>query len=121
MAKFGEKDFTPGGVKVIGAWENDRNATSRDLIHNVFRHLYGDNVQTIIAHHLCYQIQDGDYFVVEEIPSIDTLIFDHNIARKLWGDKWLSVLQTFAILAPEERDYAFGCYFYESFPQYKKG
>lgn len=111
--KFAQ-DYTPGGVRIIGQWENDRNGASRKLVHDIFAHLYGPDVQTIIAHHLCYQIQDGDYFIVEEIPSMDSLIFDHELARKLWGDNFRSALQTLATLPAEERDYAFGCYFYEA-------
>ena len=71
-------DFTPNGLKLEGAWENDRNAESRDLFKAIVREVYGAE-DVIIAHHIAYvakeeRIEDGrqyHYELVEEIPSAE--------------------------------------------------
>ena len=102
------KDFTPTGLKVEGAYENDRNAESRDLFKAIIREAYGVQ-DVIIAHHLVYETSerrpDGfDYQVVEEIPSADALIFDHGVAKKIWGTDYLTVLAQLAVLPCPDRD-----------------
>jgi hypothetical protein len=108
MAKQRDKDFTPTGVKIEGAYENDRNADSADLFKEILREVYGVK-DVIIAHHLVYvtEEQRGDgfhYQIVEEVPAADTLIFDHEVARKLWGHAWRANLTALALEPPESRD-----------------
>ena len=83
-------DFTSVGTKVEAQYENDRNAESADLFKAIIREVFGVN-DVICGHHLSYERrekrQDGFiYTFVQEIPSADALIFDHDIARKLWGE-----------------------------------
>lgn len=96
-------DFTKGGAKMEGAWENDRNAANRELYKAIIKEVYGAE-DCIIAHHLVYSFQEGDYFIVEEIPSADTLIFDHAVMKKLFGDGFREVLTTLALEPVETRD-----------------
>src|SRR5262245_39476640 len=104
-------DFTPNGLKIEGAWENDRNTESRDLLKAIVREVYGAE-DVIVAHHIAYvakeeRIEDGrqyHYELVEEIPSADTLIFDHDAARKLWGPGFKDVLIQLALEPVETRD-----------------
>lgn len=51
-------------------------------------------------------MRDGyQYQIVEEVPSADTLIFDHDIAIKIWGkDHYKEVLCKLASVPIEERD-----------------
>lgn len=83
-----EHDFTPGGLKIEGSYENDRNAENADLYKAIIRECF-KVTDVIVAHHLVYvtsETRDGfRYEYVEEIPAADTLIFDHNIAEKVWG------------------------------------
>lgn len=62
----------------------------------------------IIAHHLVYVVEDHRdgfaYQIVEEIPSADALIFNHAIAKKLWGITWRDVLTTLAMEPEVSRD-----------------
>jgi hypothetical protein len=104
--------FTPTGLKVEGEYENARNAKHRQLFSDMIREAYGAD-QVIIAHHLVYvagekRIENGlefDYQIVEEIPSADTLIFDHDAAKTIWGERyWQGVLVKLAMLPVEARD-----------------
>jgi hypothetical protein len=101
------KDFTPTGLKLEGAYENDRNTKNRKLYADMIKEAYGAD-QSIIAHHLTYvakEIRDGfEYQIVEEIPSADTLIFDHEAARKIWGPDFQMVLALLVSLPVPERD-----------------
>jgi hypothetical protein len=101
------KDVTPTGLRLEGQYENDRNADSRELFKAIIREVY-NVTDVIVAHHLTYVAvdhRDGfDYQIVEEIPSADALIFDHDVARKLWGAKWQSVLTRLALEPVATRD-----------------
>lgn len=98
-----DKDFTKGGLKLEGQYENDRNAESRELFKAIIREAYGVQ-DVIIAHHLTYVKDEGDYEYVEEVPSADALIFDHDVARKLWGKQWKSILTRLALEPIATRD-----------------
>lgn len=109
-----DRDFTVTGTKIEGAYENDRNAVSADLFKAILREAF--NVQdTIIGHHLLYVKVDrqpdpdhpGNFFdfqIVQEVPSADALIFDTEIAQKIWGERWKSVLSILAVTPVGERD-----------------
>lgn len=116
-----EKDFTPTGLKIEGAYENDRNQDVnqllRDILEEVFMPKGANRFDVIIGHHLCYSVEDirpdeGSFFVVEEIPSIDTLIFNHDIAIKLWGDKFKLNLTLLALEPCATRDKLLGELYY---------
>lgn len=101
-------DYTnTAGIRVEGTFENARNTLNSDLFKAIIREAYGAK-DVIIAHHLVYarddQFQGSTYETVEEIPSADTLIFDHFIAKKIWGDKWRDVLAKLAMEPCETRD-----------------
>lgn len=100
-------NFTPKGLKIEGPYENTRNANNSDLFKAIIREACGAK-DVIIAHHLTYvavERRDGfDYQIVEEIPSADTLIFDHDAARKIWGDNFLPVLVQLVSVPVPERD-----------------
>lgn len=98
-----DKDFTKGGLKLEGQYENDRNADSRDLFKAIIREAYGVQ-DVIIAHHLTYVKDEGDFEYVEEVPSADALIFDHDVARTIWGDAWKDNLVKLALEPVATRD-----------------
>lgn len=106
--KLTDKDFTPTGICLEGAYENDRNAESSDLFKSIIRESYGVK-DVIIAHHLVYVREevraDGfTYSIVEEVPSADTLIFDHKVAEKIWGEGFRDVLVKLVLEPVETRD-----------------
>lgn len=101
-------DFTPIGTKIEGAYENDRNAENADLYKAIIREAYGVK-DVIIAHHLVYVKEekraDGfNYQIVEEVPSADSLIFDHEVAKKIWGPTYRLALSRLALEPIETRD-----------------
>jgi len=103
-----QTDFTPNGVKIEGSYENDRNNEGAETFKTVIREVY--NVTDVICgHHLIYEYReqraDGfTYDVVQEIPSADALIFDTDVAQKLFGEKWKSILTILAVTPVGERD-----------------
>lgn len=101
-------DFTPTGVRIEGAYENDRNAENSAVFKAIIREAYGVT-DVICGHHLVYETRekraDGfTYEVIQEIPSADALIFDHDVAKKIWGDKYLTILVKLAMEPCEARD-----------------
>jgi hypothetical protein len=102
-------DYSPTGLKYEGPYENDRNTKNADLFKAIIREVYGVQ-DVIIGHHLVYEVGDkeGGFIiqVVEEIPSADALIFDHEAAKKLWGKDYMIVLQHLACVPPERREAA---------------
>lgn len=101
-------DFTPTGIKIEGQYENDRNVENNTLYKAIIREAYGVT-DVICGHHLVYQLEekrpDGfTYQLIEEIPSADALIFDHGVAKKIWGDRWKDVLVRLALEPVETRD-----------------
>jgi hypothetical protein len=106
-----QTNITETGMKVEGGYENTRNSIWSDMFKSVIREVY--NVQdVIIAHHLVYvkeeKHSDGfNYQIVEEIPAADTLIFDHEVARKLFGEDFKQQLMQLACEPVETRDSLF--------------
>jgi hypothetical protein len=109
-------DYTPTGLKIEGAYENDRNQASYQLYKDIIREVYGVQ-DVIIGHHLVYETEYTDdkgfaIQVVEEIPSADALIFDHFAAQKVWGNDYKSVLSRLASEPCETRDKLLGEMYY---------
>lgn len=120
-----EKDFTPLGTKINGAYENDRNTDCADLLKDIVREAFGVR-DVIVGHHVVYQTYEkrirkgvGDipdtefsFPLTEEIPSADTLIFDHDIAAKLWGPAFKDVLVALALEPVATRDQLLAKFYY---------
>lgn len=103
--------ITETGLRIEGNYENQRNADNSELFKAVIREAFGVT-DVIVAHHLVYVTEElrsdsFKYQIVEEIPAADTLLFDHEIAKKLWGEDYLQVLQQLAIQPCETRDHFF--------------
>lgn len=101
------QDYTPGGTKIEGAYENDRNSESNQMFKDIIREAFGVT-DVIIGHHLVYETQEMrggfNYQIIEEIPSADALIFDHKIAKKIWGNDYKTVLTRLVLEPCETRD-----------------
>lgn len=100
-------------IRIKGNYENERNIKHCDLFKAVIREAF-EVQDVIIGHHLVYvQTEtrkdpqtghDFEYQCVQEIAGADTLIFDHEVAAKLWGTGFLDVLTMLAREPVETRD-----------------
>lgn len=107
--------FTPTGIKLEGPYENTRNEVHADLYKAIIREVYGVT-DVIVAHHIVFVREDKrsdgfSYTLVIEVPSADTLIFDHDVAAKLWPRTWQEKLPMLALAPIEKRDELLKAYF----------
>lgn len=77
--------------------ENERNKANAALFTRMIRLAFGDKDQIMIAHHLTFEV-DNDLNTVNEIPSADTLIFDHEAMGRIFGKQALSIMKDLAAL-----------------------
>ena len=99
----------PTGIRKEGDCENERNLASSDLFKAIMREAF-DVQDVICGHHIIYEkMQMGNdgypYHFPQEIPSADALIFNHDVARKIWGDnEWRDNLVALALEPVATRD-----------------
>lgn len=68
-------------------YENQRNKEHRELYQSLLAVAYPEEESpALIAHHLTFSLPGTD---PNEIPSADTLIFDHDIMRRVFGEEVL--------------------------------
>jgi len=84
-------------------FENARNKQHAELYTRLIRLAYGKDLQVLIGHHLTFE-DGGNLDTENEIPSADTLLFDHEVMRRVFPDNWKAVLMTLALAPVEERD-----------------
>lgn len=106
-------NFTPLGQKVYQPYENDRNMGQEALIEDIVREVFGAR-KCIVGHHIVFQVDElrhdeklghtYTYPVTQEMPCMDSLIFDHHVAAKVWGDDFRDILAALAVLDVEARD-----------------
>lgn len=80
--------------------ENTRNASSSELFSAIIKEALPGTTLVVASHHIFFK-RDG---VTDELPAADTLIFDHEIAKKIWGEDYLVVLKRLACEPPYRRD-----------------
>lgn len=104
----GDRPVTPPPPrKDYLAWENARNHAARDLYRDILHAAFGTAEEVVIGHHLTF---DGDE--PDEIPSADTMIFDHDIARRLWGADYQHQLMLLVCEPCDTRDALLARLFY---------
>lgn len=83
-------------------FETKRNTDNIDIFEVMIRKAF-DNVTTVVAgHHIMFLVAGSP--LPTEIASADTLIFNHWVAQKVWGEKWGNVLASLALEPRETRD-----------------
>lgn len=85
--------------------EAARNKESADIFTQLLVTAYGPDYRVLIGHHLCFQ-QGANINTENEVPAADSLIFDHDIMRAVFGNDAISIMQTLAALPAEKRDHA---------------
>lgn len=83
--------------------ENARNKHHAALYLDLMQTALGDGYQVNIGHHLSFHPQ-GDFENENEIPSADTLIFDHVLMGRVFGQHAKEVMIQCVAVPCEERD-----------------
>ena len=85
-----------------GEDEDRRNINSAELFIAMIREAYGDIEWVGCEHHTMFKRLGGSQ--IGSIPSADSLIFDHSIAKRIWGERYLDYLIQLAVRPAETRD-----------------
>lgn len=81
--------------------ETDRNIANHRIFIRFLTRALNAKPETIIAHHIIY-MSPGE--LPNEIPSADTLIFDHALMTAVFGDRAPLIMQTLAQRDVDTRD-----------------
>lgn len=84
-------------------FENERNKRDADLFVRIVQEAFGKDCDVLIGHHVTFE-KHGDIKSENEIPSADTLLFDHDVMTKLFGEQALNVMASLAKVPAEVRD-----------------
>lgn len=82
--------------------ETKRNIDGIDLFESMIREAY-DGVTLVIAGHHIMFMREG-HSIPCEVASADTLIFDHEIAGRIWKERRHETLARLAAEPPANRD-----------------
>jgi len=82
--------------------ENSRNKLHANLYTDLIQRALGP-VDVLVGHHLCFEA-NHDISTENEIPSADTLLFDHDIMIKVFGGRAIEIMQRLAAEPAEQRD-----------------
>jgi hypothetical protein len=102
-------------IKYYLGFENERNARNGDLFTNLIKIAFGSDEVVIPGHHFMFDtaadMDRHDLSKVNEIPSADTLIFDHYVMTRVFGDKAVAVMADLACRPVDSRDDVLRAYF----------
>jgi hypothetical protein len=104
-AKAQQGEFLPKGPTTMrrGDFEtNVRNVGHSKLLEAIIREGLGDLSNIATGHHIMYWEAGKD--LPNEFPSADCVIFDHPIAKRVWGEHWQDVLTRLALEPAETRE-----------------
>ena len=86
--------------------ENARNKRDAELLTRIVKKAFGNDEQeidVIVGHHITFTV-NKNIQTVNEIPSADTLCFDHSIMKAIFGKDAPSVMMRLAQRPAAERD-----------------
>jgi hypothetical protein len=87
--------------------ETRRNVDNIDIFEAMIRYAYEGVTMVVAGHHIMFMREGRS--TPGEVASADTLIFDHFVAKKVWGEKWLAYLTLLAAEPVETRDQLLRC------------
>jgi hypothetical protein len=93
-----------------------RNKANSDLWVAMVRIAYGHNDPVMVGHHIGFEI-GNDFTTENEIPSADTLIFDHVIMGAVFGESAVDIMSELARLPTAKRDSALRALFRQYHPE----
>jgi hypothetical protein len=83
--------------------ENARNKRHAALYTAIMHEAFGSDAAVLIGHHLTFEI-GGNIETENEIPSADTMMFDHYVMGKVFGADAVRIMQRLASVSVELRD-----------------
>ncbi len=86
-------------MKEYLTYEDQRNKDHKYLYSSILKAAFG-NV-AVIGHHLCFNTTDDE---LNEIPSADCMMFDHDVMKRVFPDTYLDVMTQLALSPVETRD-----------------
>lgn len=92
------------------SFENARNKTHAALYERLIKLALGrDDVAVLVGHHLTFELDlDGDGRLdiesMNEVPSADCLMFDHDIMLKVFGNRAFDIMRALATTHCDKRD-----------------
>lgn len=84
--------------------ENDRNVKSHAIFERLLKLAFGENEVVLTGHHFVIAPNGDITQGVNELPSADTIIFDHTIMSRVFGAGAINVMIACARKPVEERD-----------------
>lgn len=84
-------------------YENARNKKYAALYTKLIKLAFGEKNAVLVGHHITFEY-DGDLATENEVPSADSLIFDHDIMQAVFGDNCIRIMQHLATVDCEQRD-----------------
>lgn len=96
-------------------YENKRNKSNSRLYIDIMKCALGEGWDVLVGHHILYQF-GGDVTTENEVPAADTLMFDHDIMRAVFGGKCIEIMQELVCLTCDERDEELANKFYAAYP-----
>lgn len=88
--------------------ENDRNVHNGPIFIDLIKRAFGVDEVVMVGHHFVFEPQSSmtalDLTKLNEIPSADTLLFDHEIMGEVFGDRALAIMIECAQTSCDERD-----------------
>lgn len=86
------------------SYEQNRNHTHAALYTRILQLAgIGKNIAVLVGHHIGFEF-NGDIETENEIPSADTLIFDHDIMSRVFGSNCVAIMAELATIPAERRD-----------------
>lgn len=82
-------------IKTPKNWIGDEGRRNREhaaLYAGIITRAYGVTFELFVGHHVAFKSTHESLTTENEIPSADTLLFDHDIMKEVFGDKYLGVL-----------------------------
>lgn len=83
--------------------EQSRNKAHAGIYERMLKIAFGETCAVLVGHHIGFEF-NGDINTENEIPSSDTLLFDHDIMQRVFGSKYLSIMANLAVTPVELRD-----------------
>lgn len=86
------------------SWHDTRNVQGHKAITRFLNRALGHpkDLKVVVGHHITYQVDEES--VPNEIPSADSLLFDHDIMHLVFGDEYKTIMVQLATRVPELRE-----------------